>query len=654
MGMDSGTDRYEQALKLAETGRHEKALSLLEEHLRENPSDAQGWNDAGAILFCLRRVEDAIKYFEKAIKLSGPQAAGEIYWNLCEAYLDGGYPGMAARLFDQMESLKILSPDTLNRTADVFLKEENLGGALEMLLYSLRLAPEQEVLEPMIEVIRSKRSNVAIFAVKQTKTTQRLYDFMDKRFQTKLNVGKSMDEISTILEWSHISWFEGCDELLSAISRRNKICRTVVRLDARDVYDAPIEEVNWDNIDVVIINGGLLEKQTLLSRMEDLEKRTRVITTFEGVDLSRVRFQSRCRGKKLVWMGDLDAQSNPILLLQCMQKLNYIDKDYRLYIAGRCVDTGMEQYLRYMVDKLNLSSAVVFEPEVKNLNQYLLDKHFIVSTAIDLSGLSSVLTAMACGLKPVVHDFPGAEQWIDSSYLFGISEQFCNLVLSDDYRPQHYRQIVEQQYRLRHWTRPINDVLYKLEKNPVAKTTMPTFVPMQSQVFPVQTEASCQSHKGQTPYVPAAISEPRTIPITPMNTANMDIPVRSDSVRIGPSPSEEISPPVSSSEKPGNKSYSEMGRQRITERMAREALEATRALEELARRDNKIPGDNQWQDNSVSPESWSSSGFSSIDAMTQEDRVQKMAGEFSGIPSPVIEPVENISIVGEPHVPFTK
>ena len=97
-----------------------------------------------------------------------------------------------------------------------------------------------------------------------------------------------------------------------------------------------------------------------------------------------------------------------------------------------------------------------------------------------------------------------------------------------------------------------------------------------------------------------------------------------------------------------------MGRQRVTERMAKEALEATRALEELAKRDNKTIEENQWQGDSVSPETWSSNGFSSIDTMTQEDQLQKMASEFSGVPSPIVEPVENISIVGEPHVPFTK
>ncbi|MBN1818504.1 MAG: hypothetical protein JW828_14170, partial [Sedimentisphaerales bacterium] len=287
------------------------------------------------------------------------------------------------------------------------------------------------------------------------------------------------------------------------------------------------------------------------------------------------------------------------------------------------------------------------------LNQYLLDKHFVVSASLDLSGLPNVLSAMACGLKPVVHDFPGAEQWLDSSCLFGISEQFCDLVLSGDYRPQRYRQIVEQRYRYRYWTRSINDVLYKLEKNPVVKTTTPTFTPMQLPAFGKETGPTWQPTVEHRPGAPS-VMEPRTIPITPIDMTHKEIPVSHDPVQTEPSLPQEAFPPVSSPEKKTNRSYSELGRSRVTERMAREALEATRALEELARRDSKTTEKKPWQEPSVFHEGWSGSGFSTMDAMTQEDQLQKMAGEFSGIPSPGIEPMENIPIVGEPHVPFTK
>jgi len=60
------------------------------------------------------------------------------------------------KLFDDMERIGILNADVLNRTADILLNEDNLADALKMLYRSLELSPDQEILQPMIEVIRHK------------------------------------------------------------------------------------------------------------------------------------------------------------------------------------------------------------------------------------------------------------------------------------------------------------------------------------------------------------------------------------------------------------------------------------------------------------------------------------------------------------------
>jgi len=51
----------------------------------------------------------------------------------------------------------MLNVDVLNRAANIFLNKNDKAGAMEMLLRSLRISPQQEILLPMIKVIRSKR-----------------------------------------------------------------------------------------------------------------------------------------------------------------------------------------------------------------------------------------------------------------------------------------------------------------------------------------------------------------------------------------------------------------------------------------------------------------------------------------------------------------
>jgi tetratricopeptide (TPR) repeat protein len=145
---------YTEALELAEDGKSQEALACIQEYLATSPHDAEALNDTGAILFSLGYTEEAVNHLAKARQLC-PNAA-EILWNLAEAYLALDNPRHAIELFEEMQILGILNADLLNRTADSCLKNDLLAEAVKMLERSLELSPDQEVLRPMIDVIRSK------------------------------------------------------------------------------------------------------------------------------------------------------------------------------------------------------------------------------------------------------------------------------------------------------------------------------------------------------------------------------------------------------------------------------------------------------------------------------------------------------------------
>jgi hypothetical protein len=153
-----------------------------------------------------------------------------------------------------------------------------------------------------------------------------------------------------------------------------------------------------------------------------------------------------------------------MMLLQCMQKLHYIDPDYRLYFTGRFADAAAEDYVRHMVDELELSGVVFFDSGIRNEAGWLRDKHYVVTAAIDGGGLPGVLKGMSCGLKPVVHTFPGAREMFNDEFLFRISEDFCNQILSERYEPRRYRQIIEERYSESVRFKKLNDLFFRLEK----------------------------------------------------------------------------------------------------------------------------------------------------------------------------------------------
>lgn len=451
-------------LKLAEEGRHEEALQCIREHLRRYPKDHQALNDAGVILFCSGVNEEAIDHLEKAKACCPASEAGEILWNLCEVYLAAGYPGMAMTLFDAMERQELLNADLLNRGAQAFLQQDMYGHAIELLIRSLEMAPSQEILEPMIAVIRSRRPKVGVFAAAKNAETQRLFEFVGQRFVATLHTGAGLEEMRSLLGQCDIAFFDGCCDTLVDVSYRPAACKLIVRLSDADVYSEGLGNLCWQSIDAVVLSDNPVIRERLFERFGDLDKQVHVATAGMGVDTKRFGFAEKGRGKRIACLDVLTSRNNPMLLLQCMQKLHYIDADYRLYFAGGFADGATEDYVRYMVEAMELSNVVFFDGGVRSEAGWLRDKHYVVTAAMTADGMEGVLKGMSCGLKPVVHNFPGAGRMFDEAFVFNIAEDFCGQVLSAEYEPRRYRRIVETRYSEAVGLRGIKDVLFRLEK----------------------------------------------------------------------------------------------------------------------------------------------------------------------------------------------
>lgn len=462
MASENKPDRYCEGLRLAETGRYQEAFELISEHLRDCPEDAEALNDVGAILHCLGRTDEAITYFNKARSIQGD--SGEIIWNLSEAYIAVGKAKETAGLFQSMERIGILNPDILNRTAEVFLNQNDKSNALEMLLWSLKIAPNQPVLAPMIEVIRGKRPKVAFFCGGDGMTfLSDIIEFVEKRFEVRVFDGKTEEEMYEFMQWSDISWFEWCTNLAVAASNKPKVCKNIVRLHRYEAYEHWPRQVNWSNVDVLVTLGNAVTLGTLKGHVPEIENRTSVVAVPNGVNLQKFPFVDRRRGKNIAFLGNLRMVKNPMLMLQCMQKLTYIDSDYRLFFGGVFQDQVLEQYLRHMVDTLGLSGSVFFDGWQSDVNAWLGDKHYIVSTSVCEGHPVGILEGMSCGLKPVIHNFLGADHIFPNEFLFNIAEEFCDQITGGDYDPRKYRRFVEERYSQKLQLSRINGIFTGLE-----------------------------------------------------------------------------------------------------------------------------------------------------------------------------------------------
>ncbi len=460
--METSSNDYHRGLELAEAGKYQEALACLEEHLRTTDTDADVLNDIGTILHCLRRSNEAIDHFIRARGILGDSA--EVIWNLAEAYLSVGEPDKAMPLFDSMERMGILNADLLNRTANACLDKGDKAGALEMLLRSLQIAPDQKILSHMINVIRGKRPRIAFFCGgNETVFFDKIKEFTEKRFFVRIFNGQTADQAYELMKLSDICWFEPWPELIAEVSKRPKVCKMIVRLSQSQANQDWLSEVNWENIDTLIVLGDNAAIDGVVEKVPTLSQHTELIHIAGSVEGDRFKFTEKDRGKNIACVANLAIRKNPTLLLLCMQKLNYLDIEYRLHFAGHFQDTTVQQYIRHTVDAMRLSDVIIFDGWQNDMNAWLSDKHYIVACDAKESTYTSVLEAMTCGLKPVIHNSPSAAQIFPSEFLFNITEDFCDQILSNNYQPQRYREFAEEAFPLKSQLSEIDGVFVQFE-----------------------------------------------------------------------------------------------------------------------------------------------------------------------------------------------
>ncbi len=463
MAAHNDSSAYERGLKLAEAGKHVEAINCIREHLRDAPNDAEALNDAGTILHCLGRHDEAIGYLSRARNLRPD--SGEIVWNLVEAYLAAGQATEAASLFDAMHQMGILNVDVLNRTATQLLNQGNKGQAMETLLRSYHQWPEQDILRSIMEIIRSKRPRVVYLRTRDHRddSLSDVRTSVQEHFRLESPDGFNMDEIIGSISSQTIVWLDGGGPQVVKACERPCQGKIVVSLRRSDISGEWMRQVRWENVDILVQIGSAAVEEALIDHVPDIRNRTRLVVLPYAVNLDRHALRQRPVGKNLACLDRLSMEANPGLLIQCMQKLRYLDNGFRLFFAGAFESDLLEQYVRHSVKMLGLSDAIFFEAYPDDINAWLSDKQFIVSSGMGEGHVEVVLTAMATGVKPVVHDFPAASCLLPGDCLFNISEEFCQRIRAADYEPARYRRFVEDRYPAQVQLRQINGILSQLE-----------------------------------------------------------------------------------------------------------------------------------------------------------------------------------------------
>jgi len=258
-------------------------------------------------------------------------------------------------------------------------------------------------------------------------------------------------------EWPDCVLTMWADNNTAEFSRRVK-CPLFTYIRSYEVYyGGLIEDINWKNIKGIFFCSPDVQRLFMLKYKKLVHEQPQYVVN-NWLDPNEFPFKKREGGLNIGMLANIYWKKNFPMALQIM---NALPPAYQLHIAGELKDEIVMAYIGNMIVKLGLEDRVFYHGKIpfNEVAKFLNDMNFILSTSLKEGCPMNVLEAMAMGIKPVVHTWPGAENFFKKEWLFRTVEEAKEIIMGDYGESYEYRRLVEEN----HSPRNINKIAEVLE-----------------------------------------------------------------------------------------------------------------------------------------------------------------------------------------------
>jgi len=132
-----------------------------------------------------------------------------------------------------------------------------------------------------------------------------------------------------------------------------------------------------------------------------------------------------------------------------MQILMELPDKYTIELIGTPFASQIAGQIFSYIDNLDTKGRFIYQghKDSGEIQSWMEDKDFILSTSINEGNPNNIIEGMAMGIKPVIHNWPGALDQFPKDLVFDkISEAIA--IFEGKYQPDKYRKHVENNYSL--------------------------------------------------------------------------------------------------------------------------------------------------------------------------------------------------------------
>ncbi|MBN1211065.1 MAG: glycosyltransferase [candidate division Zixibacteria bacterium] len=417
----------------------------------------------GEELFARGQIEDAEKHFHDII-LQNPEQK-EAYNNLGVIALQKQDIEQAIEYFTRSLAIDPFYKDALLNYSELARTVKSPSARIILKRYLSRYPQDKDVTRVLAEIDADfhKKGKIAFLTLPRWNSfLPDIVNHFQKTYEVRTCYSEDIKEIEAAVIWADIVWLEWANELAIILSNHNHNLldnkHTVCRLHSYEALRGFAAKINWDKIDDLIFVADHI-RTMVQQQIPQLSKKVRIHTIPNGINLERFPFRERKPGKNLAFLGSLNYKKGPMLLFHAFRELLRRNPDYHLHIGGEVKDARYRMYFDQMIREMSLEKNIHFDGWIDDVPAWLEDKHYIVCSSVMEGHPVGLMEAMACGLKPIVHNFVGARGIYPAEYIWNDFEEFIQLVTGDEYSPRAYREFVENNFPLEKQLKSIEKII---------------------------------------------------------------------------------------------------------------------------------------------------------------------------------------------------
>jgi glycosyltransferase involved in cell wall biosynthesis/Tfp pilus assembly protein PilF len=468
-------DKLKQGEALFAEGKINEAEKCFLDFLDLNPEDPEVLNNLGAIHHIRGNFKEAENKFIRALEIK--EDYPDALLNLADLYQKTKRWEEAALKLEKSITIMDQDYNLLNQLGMIYLELDDSLKAQEVLVKSLKLNPDQDIVRQSLLELEKKNTSYKVSQkgivkgdlILNGKTSRQnhiikisvlclpglqsflgdIVDFLKTKYEVRTCYSNISKDIESAVQWADIVWIEWANELTVSLTNHQTLLDgkyTICRLHSYEAFTNFIGKINWRKISNIIFVSDHIKNIVLQNFPDILDTVKNIHTIPNGINFNKFLFKERDTGYNLAFAAHISYKKGPMLLLHAFRELVQKDEKYRLFIAGDFQDIRYKLYFDQMIKEMDLINNIQIDGWIKDMTQWLDDKHYIVSTSLLESQQLSICEAMASGIKPIIHNFVGARTIYPEKYIWNTIPEFVQMVSLNNYDSKEYRNFIRENY----------------------------------------------------------------------------------------------------------------------------------------------------------------------------------------------------------------